>query len=282
MILKIKTKGIFIVLLLAFLIQNCASNKQDLTTANNTNTTKTSKRSSNQVKQNRELLDLQQVEIKELTNKVVELETALSTFQQSMVLFTEPLALYDKKILLDNGTVLFGNIIYQDDYIIQAETLIGTLSLDKENIIRVVDRSISQIDNSEDNMIELNLTSDSQSSVNDNLGYSQSAKVILLGDFLETKDSSNNTILSGQVQNVGEKRADFSKITFTIYKDQTQQSSKKEYTAFVLGSMVTFNTSSTSNSSLYPSEVGTFSVTIPNDFGPFMSYSYYIDWEEYE
>ena len=282
MILKIKTKGIFIVLLLAFLIQNCASNKQDLTTANNTNTTKTSKRSSNQVKQNRELLDLQQVEIKELTNKVVELETALSTFQQSMVLFTEPLALYDKKILLDNGTVLFGNIIYQDDYIIQAETLIGTLSLDKENIIRVVDRSISQIDSSEDNMIELNLTSDSQSSVNDNLGYSQSAKVILLGDFLETKDSSNNTILSGQVQNVGEKRADFSKITFTIYKDQTQQSSKKEYTAFVLGSMVTFNTSSTSNSSLYPSEVGTFSVTIPNDFGPFMSYSYYIDWEEYE
>ena len=212
----------------------------------------------------------------------MELETALSTFQQSMVLFTEPLALYDKKILLNNGTVLFGNIIYQDEYIIQAETLIGTLSLDKENIIRVVDRSISQIDNSEDNMIELNLTSDSQSSVNDNLGYSQSAKVILLGDFLVTKDSSNNSILSGQVQNVGKKRADFSKITFTIYKDQTQQSSKKEYTAFVLGSMVTFNTNSTSNSSLYPSEVGTFSVTIPNDFGPFMSYSYYIDWEEYE
>jgi len=280
--LKIKTKGIFIVLLSAFLIQNCASNKQDLTTASNINITKTSKRSSNQVKQNRELLDLQQVEIKELTNKVVELETALSTFQQSMVLFTEPLVLYDKKILLNNGTVLFGNIIYQDDYIIQAETLIGTLSLDKESIIRVVDRSITQIDNSDDSMIELNLKSDSQSSVNDNLGYSQSAKVILLGDFLETKDSSNNTILSGQVQNVGEKRADFSKITFTIYKDQTQQSSKKEYTAFVLGSMVTFNTNSTSNSSLYPSEVGTFSVTIPNDFGPFMSYSYYIDWEEYE
>ena len=282
MILKIKTKGIFIVLLSAFLIQNCASNKQDLTTASNTNITKTSKRSSNQVKQNSELLDLQQVEIKELTNKVVELETALSTFQQSMVLFTEPLALYDKKILLNNGTVLFGNIIYQDEYIIQAETLIGTLSLDKESIIRVVDRSITQIDNSDDSMIELNLTSDSQSSVNDNLGYSQSAKVILLGDFLETKDSNNNTILSGQVQNVGEKRADFSKITFTIYKDQTQQSLKKEYTAFVLGSMVTFNTNSTSNSSLYPSEVGTFSVTIPNDFGPFMSYSYYIDWEEYE
>ena len=99
---------------------------------------------------------------------------------------------------------------------------------------------------------------------------------------MSMKDSSNNTILSGQVQNVGEKRADFSKITFTIYKDQTQQSSKKEYTAFVLGSMVTFNANSNSNSSLYPSEVGTFSVTIPNDFGPFMSYSYYIDWEEYE
>ena len=93
---------------------------------------------------------------------------------------------------------------------------------------------------------------------------------------------SNNTILSGQVQNIGKKRADFAKITFTIYKDQTQQASKKDYTTFVAGSMVTFNQNTTSNSSLYPSEVGLFSVVIPKDFGAFVSYSYYIDWEEYE
>ena len=279
--MKIKTKGIFIVLLLAFLFQNCASNKKELT-SNNTKTTKTSKRSSNQMKQNQELLNLQQIEIQELNEKVQELETALLTFQQSMVLFTEPISLYDKKILLSNGTVLFGNIIYQDDYMIQVETLIGTLSLDKESIIRVVDRSITQIEQSEDDMIELNLTSDSETSINDNPKYSQSAKVILLGDFLETKDNNNNTILSGQVQNVGEKRADFSKITFTIYKDQTQKSSQKEYTAFVSGSIVTFNKKTISNSSLHPSETGTFSVVIPNDFGPFMSYSYYIDWEQYD
>ena len=178
--------------------------------------------------------------------------------------------------------MIFGNIIYQDDYIVQAETLIGTLSLDKESIIRVIDRSITQIEQSDDNMIELNLTSDSNSTIDDNKSYSQSAKVILLGDFIETKDNNNNTILSGQVQNIGTKRADFAKITFTIYKDQSKDSSKKEYTTFVAGSMVDFTQGTTSYSSLFSSEIGSFSLVIPSDFGPFMSYSYYIDWEEYE
>jgi len=280
--LKIKTKRIFILLLLAFFIQNCASNKKDISTQNTSTTKKTSKRSFNQTQKNTELLDIQRLEIKDLNAKIAELETALMAFQQSTLVFTEPLSLYEKKILLNNGSVIFGNIIFQDDYIVQAETLIGTLSLDKESIIRVIDRSITQIEQSDDNMIELNLTSDSNSTIDDNKSYSQSAKVILLGDFIETKDNNNNTILSGQVQNIGTKRADFAKITFTIYKDQSKDSSKKEYTTFVAGSMVDFTQGTTSYSSLFSSEIGSFSLVIPSDFGPFMSYSYYIDWEEYE
>ena len=280
--MKIKTKRIFILLLLPFFIQNCASNKKDISTQNTSKIKTTSKRSFNQTKKNTELLDIQRLEIQDLNAKIAELEIALMAFQQSTLVFTEPLSLYEKKILLNNGSVIFGNIIYQDDYIVQVETLIGTLSLDKESIIRVVDRSITQLEQSDDNMIELNLTSDSNSTINDNMSYSQSAKVILLGDFIETKDDNNNTILSGQVQNIGAKRADFAKITFTIYKDQSQNSSKKEYTTFVAGSMMEFNQNTTSYSSLLPSATGTFSLVIPNDFGPFMSYSYYIDWEEYE
>ena len=280
--MKIKTKRIFILLLLAFFIQNCASNKKDISTQNTSTTKKTSKRSFNQTQKNTELLDIQRLEIKDLNAKIAELETALMAFQQSTLVFTEPLSLYEKKILLNNGSVIFGNIIFQDDYIVQAETLIGTLSLDKESIIRVIDRSITQIEQSDDNMIELNLTSDSNSTIDDNKSYSQSAKVILLGDFIETKDNNNNTILSGQVQNIGTKRADFAKITFTIYKDQSKDSSKKEYTTFVAGSMVDFTQGTTSYSSLFSSEIGSFSLVIPSDFGPFMSYSYYIDWEEYE
>ena len=37
---------------------------------------------------------------------------------------------------------------------------------------------------------------------------------VLLGDFKEVKDDNQNTILSGEVKNIGSKRADFVKITF--------------------------------------------------------------------
>ena len=279
--MKISIKKILIMLLLAFLVKNCAANKKNI---------KSKPQSSALVQQptskinNKDLslLDMHTAEIKMLNKRIKELENMVVSFQDSTVLFAEPLAMYEKKIILNNGTVLYGTIVFQDDYIIQAETLIGTLSLDKQSIIRVVDRSVMSVVSSEDDMIELNLTSDNKSSIDDNKSYNQSAKVILLGDFLETKDENNNIILSGKVQNIGSKRADFSKITLTIFKDQMQGSSNKEYTSFVSGSSVSFDINATSNSSLYPDEVGAFSVLIPSDFGPFLSYEYYIDWEEYE
>ena len=279
--MKISIKNILTILLLAFLVQNCAANKKIIKSKPQPSAL-VQQSTSTMNNKNLSLLDMHTAEIKMLNKRIKELENMVISFQDSTVLFAEPLAMYEKKIILNNGTVLFGTIVFQDDYMIQAETLIGTLSLDKQSIIRVVDRSVMPVISSEDEMIELNLTSDNNSSIDDNKSYNQSAKVILLGDFLETKDENNNIILSGQVQNIGSKRADFSKITFTIFKDQMQGSSNKEYTAFVSGSSVSFDINATSNSSLYPDEIGVFSVLIPSDFGPFLSYEYYIDWEEYE
>ena len=37
-----------------------------------------------------------------------------------------------------------------------------------------------------------------------------------------------------------------------------------------------------SNSSLKPNEIGSFRLVIPSDFGSFISYSYSIDWEQYD
>ena len=45
---------------------------------------------------------------------------------------------------------------------------------------------------------------------------SQSPHLVLVGDILEEKDDSGNTVLTGEVKNVGNQRADFAKIFFTF------------------------------------------------------------------
>ena len=71
-------------------------------------------------------------------------------------------------------------------------------------------------------------------------------------------------------------------MTFTIYRNKSYESVPVEYTAFINGSSVSFDNDAISTSSLFRDEVGEFSILIPSDFGPFVSYTYRIDWEEYE
>ena len=190
--------------------------------------------------------------------------------------------MYNKKIILNNGSSLFGKIVYQDDYIIQIETVIGTLTVEKLSVIRVVDHDINVIED-KDNMLDINIMqSSTDTSQNKSGQFPNSAQVVLLGEFIESKDTNNNTLLSGEVKNLGDKRADFVKITFTIYKDTQYKTPTAEYTTFINGSVVSYDANITSNSSLFPNETGNFSVIIPSTFGPFLSYSYIIDWEQYE
>ena len=190
------------------------------------------------------------------------------------------MSFFNKKVLLTNGSMLYGNITYQDDVIVQLETLIGALAIEKNTIIRVVDQSASILDK-DDQFIEINTENNIEEDIN-NMQNQHSAEVVLLGDFKEEKDETQNTILSGQVKNIGLKRADFAKITFTIYRHQSYDSMPVEYTAFINGSSVSFDSNAISTSSLFSEEVGGFSLVIPSDFGSFVSYTYRIDWEEYE
>ena len=243
----------------------------------------TKKTKTNHVAQNYEALIEANIEaISELEAKINYLEENLAFYQAgNSAEFSSNNSIFNKKIILNNGSSIFGKIVFQDDYIIQVETIIGTLTIDKNSVIRVVDFQMSQLDTNQD-MINLNVVQNATSNQNTENQFLNSAKVILLGEFLETKDENNNTLLSGEVKNIGVKRADFVKITFTIFKDGNYNSSTAEYTAFVNGSEVVFDGRISSNSSLYSHETGSFSVVIPNDFGPFLSYSYVIDWEQYE
>ena len=192
-------------------------------------------------------------------------------------ILSNPFDVYNKKIILNNGTTVFGNITYQDDLYVQVETLIGTLSLSKGEIVRVVDHKTLDL---QKEIIDVVKTPDNTPTKNpQNLNL---AEVVLLGEFQETLDENKNTILSGEVQNTGKKRADFIKVNFTIYKDRKYNESPKEYTVFIDGSIHEFENNIVSNSSLSPNETGAFALLIPNDFGPFISYSYNIDWEQYD
>ena len=194
--------------------------------------------------------------------------------------WTDPLYLYNKKIILDNGTYIFGNIIYQDNEVINVETLIGTLSLVRESIVRVVDFQVESI---EDELDVIDIVKNTPTSTLPVEDLAQPiAEIILFGEFSENQDTNNNTILSGEVKNVGGKQADFIKINFTIYKDRASTDKPKEYTVFIEGSTQMFDSDIISHSRLKPREIGSFKLVIPSDFGSFISYSYSIDWEQYD
>ena len=279
LILKINTKQICILFLSIFIGTNCAAKK----------TPKPSTANDNLTDSNKEIINEEKVVADDsVTNKTINnlsariqyLEELLNSYQAQSLALENPMSFFNKKVLLTNGSMLYGNITYQDDVIVQLETLIGALAIEKNTIIRVVDQAVSILDK-DDQFIELNAENNIEEDI-DNMQNQHSAEVVLLGDFKEEKDENQNTILSGQVKNVGLKRADFAKITFTIYRNQSYDSMPVEYTAFINGSSVSFDSNAISTSSLFTEEVGDFSLVIPSDFGPFVSYTYRIDWEEYE
>ena len=286
LILKINTKQICILFLSIFIGTNCAA-KKNIKKNKSNNEIIQSEETSNQshktspetTSPNLDVISDGQT-INDLSSRLKYLEELLNSYQAQSLALENPMSFFNKKVLLTNGSMLYGNITFQDDTIVQLETLIGTLAIEKNTIIRVVDQAVSILDK-DDQFIELNTENNIETQIN-NMQNQHSAEVLLLGDFTEKKDENQNTILSGQVKNVGLKRADFSKITFTIYRNQSYDSMPVEYTAFINGSSVSFDTNAISTSSLFSEEIGDFSLVIPSDFGPFVSYTYRIDWEEYE
>jgi len=107
-----------------------------------------------------------------------------------------------------------------------------------------------------------------------------SANLVLVGNIDEIKDNSGNTIISGDVKNIGPQRADFAKVTFTVKKNWNGDT--KMMTSFVQGTYHTFESGITANSSVLPGAAASFELIIPALFGPFIGYSYDIEWDEYQ
>jgi len=200
-------------------------------------------------------------------------------------IWNNPFSIYNKEIILTNGTTVYGKIKYQDQDVLHVETLIGELTIKRNTVKRVVENvtqapdSIEAKDQTRRNQI-LEIKRDEENTI-----FKPTTKLlansILLGDITEEVDFRGNRTLRGDIKNIGESRADFVKVNFVFRMNW--QGSTKSLTAFVQGSKYVFRDSNIeSDSSIEVGAVAGFELVIPPDFGQFIGYSYSIDWEQYD
>tara|TARA_Y100000588_G_C14228824_1_gene914332 strand:- start:214 stop:1269 length:1056 start_codon:yes stop_codon:yes gene_type:complete len=201
-------------------------------------------------------------------------------------IWENPFSIYNKEIILTNGSTVYGKITYQDQDILYVETLIGGLTLQRNNIKRVIE-NITQLPDSVETEAEKTRRNDilEIKKEEENTIFQPSTKLlanaILIGDISEEVDFRGNRILSGDIKNIGEARADFVKINF-IFR-MNWQGKTKSLTAFVRGSKHVFPDSNIeSDSSIELGAIAEFELVVPADFGTFIGYSYSIDWEQYD
>jgi len=226
-------------------------------------------------------------EIKKLLSEINFLKEQVSKLEMQSSMYTNPFSIYNKEIILNNGSSIFCKILSQDENEIFVETLIGNLTIKKSSMVRIVENVII-IDEEGDKNIDIIEISDeeqtkilSDADLVNNRRNQSSASIILLGDILENKDKSGNTVLVGQLKNIGTKRADLVRIDFILKKNF--QGDVERLTAYANGSSHIFkDTGIISNSSIKPGAIGDFKIIVPNSIGNFIGYSYELYWDFYE
>ena len=201
-----------------------------------------------------------------------------------------PFSIYNKEIVLDNGTTVYGKIIYQDQDIIKVETLIGGLTIDRSTIVKVTENVVEILpkDSLDEeplkNFIKEGAIIETQQNTNagkiERTKTTQRGNLIILGSIYEKTDENGNTVLSGEIKNIGKQRADFAKINFLFRMNW--RGDTKPLTCFAKGSIQDLGNGVVSDASIEPESIGSFELFIPKSFGDFISYSYALDWEEYE
>ena len=233
-----------------------------------------------------EIIEDLRMDIKKLNAELDYQNESLTKLEAQTKVWANPFAIYNKEIVLNNGSSIFGKIVYQDQDVMKVETLIGQLIIERNTIVRVVNQisAYGNTDNESSGKSDFNNLDHVSDASGANLIQkrmaSLSAHLVLVGDIAEEKDGSNNTVLSGEIKNVGNKRADFAKIIFTFRINW--QGDTKTLTAFVNGVTNTFDTGISSDNSILPHAVGNFKLIIPASFGSFIGYSYDIDWSQYD
>jgi hypothetical protein len=231
-------------------------------------------------------------ELKKLAAEIKYLNSELEDLKALSKMWVNPLAIYSKEIILQNGSTLFGKIVYQDEETLKVETLVGYLIIERKNIVRVIDNVVTeetqeyvpeQIRDSYSPPPMPKLAEPKYTSADPfsrSAGKRYSANCVLVGNISERKDNQGAIIFTGEIKNIGGRRADFVKVDFVFRKNWSGET--KTLTTFIRGTYHTFDSGITTDATLLPGAFGAFELFVPNDFGSFIGYSYVIDWEEYE
>ena len=224
-------------------------------------------------------------EIKQMLAEINYLKEQVHTLDVKSSLYADPFSVYNKEIILNNGSSIFCKIISQDENEIFVETLIGNLTINRSSIVRIVENVVVLEEDHSNTIIEISQDEETEILSDANLieqrKAQSSASIILMGDINEMKDKSGNTIFAGQLKNIGTERADLVRIDFILRKNF--QGDTDRLTAYATGSSHIFkDTGIISNSSIKPGALGDFKLIIPNSIGNFIGYSYELHWDSYE
>jgi hypothetical protein len=216
-------------------------------------------------------------ELKKIAAEVKHLNSELEDLKALSKMWVNPLAIYSKEIILQNGTTVFGKIVYQDEETLKLETLVGYLIIERKNVVRVIDNVITeetqeyvpeQIRDSYSpppmpKLAQPKYTSADPLSREASKKYS--ANCVLVSNISERKDNQGAIIFTGEVKNIGGRRADFVKVDFVFRKNWSGET--KTLTTFVRGTYHTFDSGITTDATLLPGAVGAFELFVPNDVG---------------
>ena len=236
------------------------------------------------------LIEEQSLQIKKLRAEIDFINEELYKRKAQSQVWENPFSIYNKEITLDNGSTIYGKIIYQDQNIIKVETLIGGLTIDRSTIVKVTENIVEIIpkDSISNAPMQsfvkagsiIEIESSLQKTEIERKEYKTKANLVVLGSIYEKSDENGNTILSGEIKNIGNQRADFAKINFLFRMNWAGDT--KPMTAFVNGAIHDLGGGIISDASIDPESIATFELFVPKSFGQFISYSYSLDWEQYE
>jgi len=154
------------------------------------------------------------------------------------------------RIELQNGTIVNGEIIEEDDLGIIVQTSIGQLAIERDRIVNITD------------------------------DLPPNAKVELTGEpFINAFPDREE--ITGKIKNIGAKRADFVRVIANLWSPTTMLIQKDS--VFVTGKKQKYFSGIRANTALEPGSVSEFKLVIPLSEGDKVSYrTYEVRWESYK